>query len=142
MSNSPSHFPFTYATPVANVAGSGSSAVAGLSGKKTAEGTFSNLISPSISGFIFERNEPPQRQPLSLAQRRATFQPMSLPSPVSFANPSGAKNGGPLRLRFSDSSRMSARAKLAPTAADHVFANDQAKFALKLTTARFDSREI
>src|SRR5881397_3087420 len=82
--------------------------------------------------------EPPQRQPLSFAQRRATFQPMSLPSPVSFANPSG----GPPKLRFSDNSRMSARAKLAPTAADHVFANDQAKFALKLTTARFDSREI
>src|SRR5213594_2956547 len=99
---------------------------------------FSNLISPSISGFIFERNDPPQRQPLSFAQRMATFQPMSSPLPVSFAKPSG--NG--LNDRFWESSRMSARAKSAPTAADQLFANVQAKFALKFTAARFDSREM
>ena len=100
------------------------------------------MIFPSISGFILERNDPPQRQPFSSAQRSATFQPMSVPSPVSFAKPSGAKNGAPLKLRFCESSRMSARAKSAPTAADQLLANDQAKLALKLTTARFDSREM
>src|SRR5262245_1328779 len=99
-----------------------------------------NLISPLISGFIFDRNDPHQRQPLSPAQRSATFQPTSSPSPVSFAKPSGWPINP--KLMFCDSSRMSARAKSTPTAADQDFANDQAKFALRFTTTRFDSREM
>src|SRR2546425_1054332 len=98
----------------------------------------SNLMFPSISGFIFARNEPPQRQPLSPAQRSARFQPTSVPLPVIFAKPSG--NGA--RKRFWDNSRISARAKSAPTAADQLPANVQAKLALKFSTDRFDSREM
>src|SRR6266581_8721916 len=116
--------------PVAKVAGSGRSAVAPPFGKKTATaaGMFSNLILPSTSGFIFERYEPPQRHPLSFAQRIAAFQPMSSPVPLRLVKPSGAPR--PLKTMFRDSSRISARAKYNPTAADHCFANVQAKLAL------------
>src|SRR6266571_1363813 len=115
------------------------SAVAPPSAKNaaTGPGMFSNVMSPLISGFIFERNDPPQRHPLSFAQRPAMFQPTSFPSPVSLVKPSM-----PLKSMLRDSSRMSARARSTPTATDQVLPIVQARFGLRLTTARLASREM
>ena len=97
-------------------------------------------MSPLISGFILERNEPPQRQPFSLAQCAAMFQPKSWPSPVSFVKPSGAPK--PLKSMLRDSSRMSPRAKSTPQAIDQLVLRRHARFGLRLTTEMFASREM
>ena len=85
-------------------------AVAGPFGKPAAAGPgmFSNSTRPAILGVIFERYDAPQRHPLGETQRSARFQPVSVPSPVSFVKPSGAEIDE--KSRFSESSRISALA--------------------------------